>query len=142
MTEIARQVAHLTHAREIAAEHVRWLRSNGERPGTAVVPVLRFVVEHPVTTWEDVVEVFARAWLEEGWHDDPESDAGGTAAASNGLRTSSSAPQAQPEKWALRPSVHILARQVLWNSGELPMEQCSRSLPVDPRTGMPLFSET
>jgi hypothetical protein len=52
-------------ARAVAIEHVRYLREQRRalRPFAAVWPVREFVVEHPVTEWSDVIEIYARAWL-------------------------------------------------------------------------------
>jgi hypothetical protein len=62
---LASMVQARQEARAVAIEQVQWMRAQRRalRPGDVVLPVRDFIVERPVTSWSDAVEVFARAWL-------------------------------------------------------------------------------
>lgn len=63
---LVRVLQQRQEARAVAIEHIRHLRAERPslRPHAAVLPVRDFIVERPVTEWVDVVEIFARAWLD------------------------------------------------------------------------------
>jgi hypothetical protein len=62
---LATMVQQRQEARAVAIEQVQWMRAQRRslRPGDAVLPVRDFIVERPVTSWEDVTEIYTRAWL-------------------------------------------------------------------------------